>query len=124
MVSTLINPKFKFETRRTAGGGAVSVVSSFEGVGTWLSVTGSDSDGAGVGSEDVASVVSTALTSLGTSASYRTSVLGIDRIKERNVGTYDSFVDGLLQVLLGDYDTIVVADRGLGGAWLRDGLKY
>ena len=39
------------------------------------------------------------------------------------MGTYDSLVDGLLQVLLGDYYTIVVADPRLGGTRLRGGLK-
>ena len=105
------------------------MVSSFEGVGTWLAVTGSDSDGAGAGSEEVASVVSTGLTSFGTSASYADDEntmyeLGLGRAKEGSACTYDRFVDGFLQVLLGDYDTIVVADRGLGGAWLRGSLKY
>ena len=48
------------------------MVSSCEGAATWLSVTGSGSDGAGVDSEDVASVSSTASVSFGTSASYST----------------------------------------------------
>ena len=59
----------KFEARRTAGGGVDSVLSSFGGAAT--SFTASDSDGAGAGSDDVASVVSAALASFGTSASYR-----------------------------------------------------
>lgn len=48
----------------------VSAVSSFGGAVSWLSFTGSDSDGVGAGSEDVASVTSIALASSGTSASY------------------------------------------------------
>jgi len=55
------------------------VASSFEGAAAWSSVTGSGFDGAGAGSEDVASVVSTALASFGASASYGTSI----RITER-----------------------------------------
>ena len=45
------------------------MLSSFGGAAT--SFTASDSDGAGAGSDDVASVVSAALASFGTSASYR-----------------------------------------------------
>jgi len=63
----------KFEVRRTTGG-VDSVVSSFKGVAAWLSFASSDSDGARAGSEDVASVVSTALASFGASASYSTLI--------------------------------------------------
>ena len=38
--------------------------------------------------------------------------------------TYDSSVDGLLQLFLGDHNAIVVTERGLGGIRLRGGLKY
>ena len=66
VMSTLhVNPKFK--AGRTTGGGADSVVSSFEGVATLSSDTGSDSDE--VGSDGV-SAVSTPSASFGMSASY------------------------------------------------------
>ena len=68
MVSTLTS--LKLEMGRTTGGGADSVISSCEGAVTWLSVAGSGSDRAGVGSEGVGSVVSTTSASFGTSASY------------------------------------------------------
>lgn len=104
------------------------MVSSFGGVVTWSSVTGLDSDGAGAGSVDVASVVSTVSVSLGTSASYTVDKgvrngSGIERTKAVSVGAYNSLVDGFLQVLLGDQDAIVVADRRLGGAGLWDRLN-
>ena len=60
----------RFTGRRTTGGGVDSVVSFCEGAAAWSSSTGSDSDGAGTGSEDAASVVPTALASFGMSASY------------------------------------------------------
>lgn len=67
-MSTAIN--VKSEVKRTAGEWVESVVSSFEGRVTSLSFAGSDSDGVGAGSGDVASVDSAALASFGTSASY------------------------------------------------------
>ena len=66
VMSTLhVNPEFK--AGRTTGGGADSVVSSFEGAATLSSGTGSDSDGAG---SDGTSAVSTPSASFGMSASY------------------------------------------------------
>jgi hypothetical protein len=50
--------------------------------------------------------------------------LGIDHTREGNVGTYDSSVDGLLQLFLGDHNAIVVTECGLGGIRFRGGLKY
>ena len=40
------------------------------------------------------------------------------------MGTYDSSVDGLLQLFLGDHNAIVVTERGLGGIRLWGDLKY
>ena len=37
--------------------------------------------------------------------------------------TYDGLVDGLLQLLLRDYNAIVVADRRLGSTRLRGSLN-
>lgn len=41
----------------------------------------------------------------------------------RGPGTYDSFVYGLLQVLIRDHDAIAVADRGLRATRFRGSLK-
>lgn len=61
------------EVRRTAGGGVDSVLSSCEGRAASLSAE------VGTGSGDVTSVVSTALASFGTSASYSPSIWMAER---------------------------------------------
>ena len=48
--------------------------------------------------------------------------LGVDRTKEGSVGTYDSLVYGLLQLLFGDLNALIVADNRFRGTWLRGGL--
>ena len=102
-MSIPISPRF--DVRRTAGGGVDSVVSFFGGTAAWLSFTGSDSNGAGEGSG------SAVLASFGASASYKIGYeLGTDHTKAGGMGTHDSLVYGLLQVLLGYYDAIAIAD--------------
>ena len=49
---------------------------------------------------------------------------GTDRTKVGSVGTHDSLVYGLLYLLRGDYDTIVVTDSRLRCARFWGNLNY